>query len=381
MTYAQSFNLATPTGLEEANTIDEIIRNVKIALNERFTDILGVDLSSATDPQRVTKIVIPSAGMTIRNSTDAASLISITNSGASLASPTITGTMTATGATISGGTVAPTTLTVPNGTAITNASLTTPALVDVAIVGGTVSGLTALSVTGTPVITGNLTVTGTVTAGSLSGPTSVTAANVTAGAFQNAAYTFPNNLNVSGTLAPTTLNIPSGTTIPTHTETGTITATGSTRNGGTLSSATLNNTTFTGTVSGLSTNPTTGYNQLTTSTALTTTNTIQLSVSLSAGTWMVIASGYVQMSNPAGGFLGNTILQLNCPEASTGSFNQAYVDSGANTTAGGSVAIPFTLNSIIIHPTGNNVSLYAQKGTAGTTATMWNPRLFAIKMA
>lgn len=154
MTYAQSFDLATPTGLEEANTIDEIIRNVKIALNERFTDILGVDLSSATDPQRVTKIVIPSAGMTIRNSSDAASLISITNSGASLASPTITGTMTATGATISGGTVAPTTLTVPNGTAITNASLTTPALVSAVLTTPALFDATLNNTTFTGTVTG-----------------------------------------------------------------------------------------------------------------------------------------------------------------------------------------------------------------------------------
>lgn len=163
MTYAQNFSLATPTGLEEANTLDEIIRNVKIALNERFVDILGVDLSSATDPQRVTKIVIPSAGMTIRNSTDAASLISITNSGASLASPTVTGTVTATGATITGGTVAPTTLTVPNGTAIINAALTTPGIVDAALAGTTVNSGTISGGTVSGATLNNSTFTGTVT--------------------------------------------------------------------------------------------------------------------------------------------------------------------------------------------------------------------------
>jgi hypothetical protein len=255
MTYAQSFDLATPTGLEEANTIDEIIRNVKIALNERFTDILGVDLSSATDPQRVTKIVIPSAGMTIRNSSDAASLISITNSGASLASPTITGTMTATGATISGGTVAPTTLTVPNGTAITNAALTTPALVSAVL---TTPALVDAALSGT-----------TVNSGTISG----------------------------GTVSPTTLTVPSGTTIPTHTETGTITATGSTRNGGTIATATLNNTTFTGTVSGLSTNPTV-YNTVNVSsvTLLTTPTTVATLNIPSAGTYLLLSSGYVGVS-------------------------------------------------------------------------------------
>lgn len=271
MTYAQSFDLATPTGLEEANTIDEIIRNVKIALNERFTDILGVDLSSATDPQRVTKIVIPSAGMTIRNSSDAASLISITNSGASLASPTITGTMTATGATISGGTVAPTTLTVPNGTAITNAALTTPALVD-AVLGGT-----------------------TVNVGTISG----------------------------GTVSPTTLTVPSGTTIPTHTETGTITATGSTRNGGTLAGAALSGTTsfaggtlsggssgiitastltscgivsptFSGTVTGFSLGNAAIVALSSSTVSINTTSTSITSLSIpSAGTYLITCNGYV----------------------------------------------------------------------------------------
>jgi hypothetical protein len=244
-------------------------------------------------------------------------------------------------------------------------------------------------------------VTGTLTAGSISGPTTVAASDVTAGTFGAGNFTFPSNLTVSGTLAPVTLTVPSGTTIPTHTETGTITATGSTRNagtiagatlsgtttnsgtisGGTIATATLNNTTFTGTVSGLSTNPTTAYDQLSTSTALTTTLTTLLSVSLSAGTWMVIASGSVQMSNAAGGFLGNTAIQLLASGASTGSFNSAYIDSGANTTAGGSVAIPFTLNSIVISSSSFTAQFLAQKGTAGTTATMVTPRLFAIKMA
>jgi hypothetical protein len=134
MTYAQGFNLSTPTGLEEANTLDEIIRNVKIALNERFVDILGVDLSSATDPQRVTKIVIPSTGMTVRDSSDANSLIAFSNSGAAIRNASFTGTAptlpsgsilinpTLSG-TLTGGTVAPTTLNVPSGTTLDSPTL------------------------------------------------------------------------------------------------------------------------------------------------------------------------------------------------------------------------------------------------------------------
>ena len=94
-----------------------------------------------------------------------------------------------------------------------------------------------------------------------------------------------------GTLAPSTLTVPSGTTIPTHTETGTITATGSTRNNGTLSGATLNNTTFTGTVTGISTNPTVYYSALSSSTnisygSLTTVLTLS---SVPAGTYLISA--------------------------------------------------------------------------------------------
>ena len=94
-----------------------------------------------------------------------------------------------------------------------------------------------------------------------------------------------------GTVAPTTLTVPSGTTIPTHTETGTITATGSTRNGGTLSGATLNNTTFTGTVTGINTTPTAVVSRVTGSgspiTLSVTSYTDIASLSIpSAGTWL-----------------------------------------------------------------------------------------------
>jgi hypothetical protein len=205
MTYAQNFSLATPTGLEEANTLDEIIRNVKIALNERFVDILGVDLSSATDPQRVTKIVIPSAGMTIRNSSDSTTMLAVSNSAVTLGATTLSGTMT-------GGTLTPTTLNVPNGTSIVNASLTTPALVDAVVSGGTV--------------------------------------------------------------APATLTVPSGTALTNASLTG----------------ATLNNTTFTGTVSGLTTAPVVASNVRTTNVNVTTSWTTLASVTVaSAGTYMLFA--------------------------------------------------------------------------------------------
>lgn len=92
-----------------------------------------------------------------------------------------------------------------------------------------------------------------------------------------------------GTVAPTTLTVPSGTTIPTHTETGTITAAGSTRNGGTLSGATLNNTTFTGTITGISTNPTVVSTELANDVTLNySTFTTVLTVSVSAGSYLVL---------------------------------------------------------------------------------------------
>ncbi len=395
MTYTTSFSLSDPTGLEPANTLDEIIRNVKIALNERFVDILGVDLSGATDPQRVTKIVIPAAGMNVRDSSDASSMIAVTNSnvtlrnvvfsgsavtlpsGSVLTSPTLSGTM-------SGGTVAPSVLTVPNGTAIINASLTTPALVNPVIAGGVASDLTGLTVTGTPVITGNLTVTGNVTAGSLSGPTTVTAANVTAGTFQNAAYTFPNNLNVSGTLAPTTLTVPSattlpsptltgtmtggtvapttltvpsGTTLPTPTITGTVTATGATVN-----NITLNDTTFTGTITGISTNPTV--------TALNLASNVNLSYSIftdllspvvSAGSYMVFGQVYgtaqtTSTLNPCG-----IILEIATSTRVFRAFNSVPGAASVSYTGTTSVFGTFTLAS-----SGNIILRALAQGNAGT---------------
>lgn len=94
-----------------------------------------------------------------------------------------------------------------------------------------------------------------------------------------------------GTVAPTTLTVPTGTTIPTHTETGTITATGSTRNGGTLSGATLNNTTFTGTITGISTNPTVYYAARTSTinVAYGTLTTVLTLSSVPAGTYLISA--------------------------------------------------------------------------------------------
>jgi hypothetical protein len=373
MTYAQGFNLSTPTGLEEANTLDEIIRNVKIALNERFVDILGVDLSSATDPQRVTKIVIPSAGTTIRDSSDANSMIAITNSSVTLRNAAFTGSA----------------VTLPSGSAITNASLATPALVDAVlggttvntgtISGGAVSNLTALTVTGTPVFTGNLTVTGTVTAGALSGPTTVPAANVTAGTFQNAAYTFPNNLNVSGTLAPTTLTIPSGTTIPTHTETGTITATGSTRNGGTLSGATLNNTTFTGTTSGLSTNPVTSVTSTLVNSTIGSTTTTLLSLTVStAGQYLVIAQVGIAMS-PNGVALERLGLDLVASGVGPVAQSSFGVTAPTSGTLQG-VYGPASLMSVISIASSTTFTLTGYKFTAGNTAQCNNGTLIAMRI-
>lgn len=246
MSYTQNFNTAEPTGFENADTLDDIIRNVKVALNERFIDILGVTLSASTDPQRVTKIIIPAAGMTIRDSSDSNSLISFSNSGAAirnasftgtaptlpsgsvLTSPTLSGTLTATGANITGGTVAPDTLTVPNGTAITNASLATPALVSPVVSGGTfasptLTGTTTAGVinsTGNNTFTGNLTVTGNIIAGSLSGPTTVPASNVNPGTYPVGNYVYQGSVTATSFIgsgagltgiAASPANIPAGT--------------------------------------------------------------------------------------------------------------------------------------------------------------------------
>jgi len=364
MTYTTSFSLSDPTGLEPANTLDEIIRNVKIALNERFVDILGVDLSGATDPQRVTKIVIPAAGMNVRNSADSSSMIAVTNAGVTIASPALSNTTLSGTTTFSGSAV-----TLPSGSAITNASLTTPALVNPVIAGGAASDLTGLTVTGTPVITGNLTVTGNITAASISGTTSVAAANVTAGTFQNAAYTFPNNLNVSGTLAPTTLTIPSGTTIPTHTETGTITATGSTRNGGTLSGATLNNTTFTGTVTGLSTNPAVVNAALGSQVVVGTSATTVLSTSTitTSGSHLIIATGYVSAS-ANGQALERVSLTLTWGgNGATSAFCGVLGSTSSNPTG---YYAPFTMMFVATNSAGNAVTLTAVKYGSLNTCTI-----------
>lgn len=357
MTYAQSFDTSQPTGLEAANTIDEIIRNVKIALDERFIDILGVDLSAATDPQRVTKIVIPAAGMNIRNSSDAASLISFTNSGASLASPTITGTMTATGATISGGTIVPTSLTIPSGAAITNAALTTPALVDAVLGGstvntGTISGGTVSSVT----ISG-----GTISGATLSGTTT-------------------NSGTISGgTVSPSALTVPSGTTIPTHTETGTITATGSTRNGGTLSGATLNNTTFTGTTSGLTTNPTVISATLGSAVSLGNGFTSVLSTSslTTLGAYLFMASGTVTVATN-GQALDRVQLSLN--GANSGSVTQTFGVVGSSSTNPTSYSIPFSFMFTGTVTAGNPVTLGGYKLGSSNTATVEVANIIAMRI-
>ena len=105
-----------------------------------------------------------------------------------------------------------------------------------------------------------------------------------------------------GTVAPTTLTVPSGTTIPTHTETGTITATGSTRNGGTLSGATLNNTTFTGTITGISTNPTVASTELVNDVTLNySTYTTVLTASVAAGSYLVLGRVFGTAAAPSTG--------------------------------------------------------------------------------
>ena len=326
MTYAQNFSLATPTGLEEANTLDEIIRNVKIALNERFVDILGVDLSSATDPQRVTKIVIPSAGMTIRNSTDAASLISITNSGATLASPTVTGTVTATGATITGGTVAPTTLTVPNGTSIINASLTTPGIVDAALGGTTVNS-------------------GTISGGTISG----------------------------AIVSPTALTIPSGTIIPTHTETGTITATGSTRNGGTLVPTAL--TIPAGTL--VSLNNTYG---VTGTVTIGTTATTLISTTLTAGTWLVTTGGVLTISadNSSTTFctVNTDIIFSSIALSASGK----YGAQGIPFVSGSALYDTIAMSIIVTLPSTTTVTMFGTRST-GCTANVAVPSIAAVRIA
>lgn len=359
MTYAQSFNLSQPTGLEQANTIDEIIRNVKIALNERFIDVLGVDLSAATDPQRVTKIIIPAGGMNIRNSTDSASLIAFTNGGATLNSPVISnGTVSGT---LTGGTVAPSVLSVPSGTAITNASLATPALVDPAIVGGTIAGTT---------ISGTTTNSGTISGGTISGAT------VNAGTFSGS---ISSSATISGgTVAPTTLTVPSGTTIPTHTETGTITATGSTRNGGTISGATLNNTTFTGTTSGISANPTvTSVNGSTVTPTYGGSYSTMATLSLNAGTYLVWATAIGRVQ---GGTLN--LCEINIEAySSTGSIVASNTAKVTNTGSSIIFDLPCTAFGTVTFSSAGSLTLRGSVQGQGATPSLYNGRLTAMLIA
>lgn len=133
---------------------------------------------------------------------------------------------------------------------------------------------------------------------------------------------------LGGTLTPDTLNIPSGTTIPTHTETGTITATGSTRNGGTISGATLNNTTFTGTVSGLNVNPTLSssvYSAATTTNLSYSTYTNLLTVTVGAGTYFVIGKVQILSSSTGGTSVGGAMKVVNNNNSDEGNATQAYL--------------------------------------------------------
>lgn len=353
MTYAQNFNTSEPTGLEPANTLDEIIRNVKIALNERFIDILGVDLSAATDPQRVTKIIIPAAGMNIRNSSDSANLIALANSGATLTSPTLnnptltsptlnnptlTGTMTATGATISGGTVTPTTLTVPSGTAITNASLTTPALVDAVLAGTTVNGGTFSG--------------GTVAPTTLTVPsaTSLTSPSITGGSLSG---TITNSGTISGgTLSPSAIS-------------GTITNSG-TINGGTVAPTTL--TIPSGTAVNLTYSNSVNSGQVTiTSTSSSSPTTIQ-SFSLAKGTWIVTISGYVMFLGTTG--FGYLFLDSNPVET------QILISSSVATTS----AVPFSITKLVTFGVGGGTTTFYGYISSGTSFQVYWKNFFALRV-
>lgn len=188
---------------------------------------------------------------------------------------------------------------------------------------------------------------------------------------------------LGGTLTPDTLNIPSGTTIPTHTETGTITATGSTRNGGTISGATLNNTTFTGTTSGLNTNPVVTSAELGSSVNLSYAGfTDLLSISVAAGSYMVFGRVY------GAAFAPNTSTQCGIMAEIFNNVNssifRATNQSNTNTTYVGTTNVfgTFTLASA------GSISLRAsaQGGSStpvatGTSGTTSHTGLYVMRIA
>jgi hypothetical protein len=275
-------------------------------------------------------------------------------SGTILTSPSLLGTMT-------GGTLTPSTINVPSGTTIPAPTLT----------GTTTAGV--ISATGNSTVTGNLNVTGTLTAGSISGPTTVAASNVTTGTFGAGNFTFPSNLTVSGTLAPVTLTVPSGTTIPTHTETGTITATGSTRNNGTISGATLTNSTFTGSVSGLLTSATLG-----TTITLGTSSTSIVSTTLpSTGNYLILASGYV---GAAAGSAALERVAIDLSVASGGSVTQFVGVLGSSSANPIGYYVPFSIMLVVTSASGS-CTLTGYKFASGNLCTVSSATIALIRIS
>lgn len=93
-----------------------------------------------------------------------------------------------------------------------------------------VDGLTDLN--GSTDITGDLVVTGTITAAGITAPTTVPAANVTAGTFPSGTFTFPGPVNVTGAINPGSVSASGAVTTTGVVRAGRATQTGA---GGTVS--------------------------------------------------------------------------------------------------------------------------------------------------
>lgn len=81
MSYTTAFDVTKPTGSEPPGTLDDIIREFRLQVKERHSDMFGVDLTDVTDPQRIKKIVVPAAGLKIRNAADNADALSFNSVG------------------------------------------------------------------------------------------------------------------------------------------------------------------------------------------------------------------------------------------------------------------------------------------------------------
>ena len=261
---------------------------------------------------------------------------------------TLIGTTTNNGE-ITGGTLSPSTLNLPAGTVIgsgtlSNATLSGTTTNSGTISGGTVSPTTLNAPSGTALTSPTVTGTANFTSATLSG----------------------------GTVAPTTLTIPSGTTIPTHTETGTITATGSTRNGGTLSGATLNNTTFTGTVSGLNVNPTVvstaNVSSVTLGTSATTVATLNIP---SAGTYLLLSSGYIGVS-PGSVGLGSVSVSMTgyIGGSSLGDITQILGVNGSSSANPLGYSTAFSMLNVSTFSAAGTVVVAGYRFTSGNTASV-----------